>query len=99
VFVYIGDLSEVFQAVRSRLRPGGFFCFSVEAGGAEDFVLGMSLRYAHSATYLRRLAADHGFTPEVIESAVIRHDNGTEVFGHLAVLRLDCKESVAAHGA
>jgi predicted TPR repeat methyltransferase len=99
VFVYIGDLSEVFRAVRGRLRPEGFFCFSVEAGGAEDFVLGRSLRYAHSATYLRRLAADHGFMPEVIESSVIRHDNGTEVLGHLAVLRLDCKEGAAARGA
>jgi len=96
VFVYIGDLSEVFRAVQNRLRPGGFFCFSVEAGGAEDFVLGRSLRYAHSATYLRRLAADHGFTPEVTESSVIRHDNGTQVLGHLAVLRLDRKESGAA---
>jgi predicted TPR repeat methyltransferase len=89
VFVYIGDLSEVFAAVRSRLRPGGFFGFSVEAGGAEDFVLGRSLRYAHSAAYLRKLAEDHGFIPATIESSVIRHDNGREVLGHLAVLRLD----------
>jgi predicted TPR repeat methyltransferase/Flp pilus assembly protein TadD len=87
VFVYIGDLSEVFRAVRSRLRPGGCFGFSVEAGGAEDFVLGRSLRYAHSADYLRKLAADHGFTAETIETSVIRHDNGAEVLGHLAVLR------------
>jgi predicted TPR repeat methyltransferase len=90
VFVYIGDLSEVFQAVRTRLRPGGFFCFSVEAGGDEDFVLGTNLRYAHSAAYLRKLAEDHGFTPEAIESSVIRHDSGAQVLGHLAVFRLTC---------
>jgi predicted TPR repeat methyltransferase len=87
VFVYIGDLSEVFQAVRSRLRPGGFFCFSVEAGGEEDFALGTNLRYAHSAAYVRKLAEDHGFAPEAIESSVIRHDGGAQVLGHLAVLR------------
>jgi predicted TPR repeat methyltransferase len=96
VFVYIGDLSEVFQAVRCRLRPGGFFCFSVEAGDEEDFVLGTNLRYAHSAAYLRKLAEDHGFTLETIESSVIRHDNGTEVVGHLAILRLQSSESDAA---
>jgi predicted TPR repeat methyltransferase len=95
VFVYIGDLSEVFRAVRRRLRPGGFFGFSVEAGGDEDFVLGRSLRYAHSAAYLRKLAEDHGFTPEAIETSVIRHDNGVEVAGHLAVLRLRGKERAA----
>jgi len=88
VFVYIGDLSEVFQAVRGRLRPGGFFCFSVEAGGEEDFALETNLRYAHSAAYLHKLAGDHGFKLEAIESSVIRHENGTEVLGHLVVLRL-----------
>jgi predicted TPR repeat methyltransferase len=87
VFVYIGDLSEVFRAVRSRLRSGGFFCFSVEAGGEEDFVLGTNLRYAHSVTYVRTLAKDHGFALEAVESSVIRHDGGAQVLGHLAVLR------------
>ena len=88
VFVYLGDLSEVFQAVRCRLRPGGLFCFSVEAGAEEDFALGTNLRYAHSAGYLRKLAQDHGFKLEAIESSIIRHENATEVLGHLAVLRL-----------
>jgi predicted TPR repeat methyltransferase len=88
VFVYIGDLSDVFEAVRRRLRPGGLFCFSVEAGRDDDFVLGARLRYAHSAAYLRRLADEHGFALEAFESSVIRHDNGEEVLGHLAVLRL-----------
>jgi predicted TPR repeat methyltransferase len=95
VFVYIGDLSEVFQAVRCRLRPGGFFCFSVEAGEEADFVLGTNLRYAHSAAYLRKLAEDHGFMLEAIESCVIRHDKGTEVLGHLAVLRMHGKSDAA----
>jgi predicted TPR repeat methyltransferase len=87
VFAYIGDLSDVFLAVRGRLRPGGFFCFSVEAGGEEDFVLRTNLRYAHSAAYVRKLAEDHGFAPEAIESSVIRHDGRAQVLGHLAVLR------------
>jgi predicted TPR repeat methyltransferase len=95
VFVYIGDLSEVFQAVRCRLRPGGFFCFSVEAGDEADFVLGTNLRYAHSAAYLRKLAEDHGFTLEAIESSVIRHDKGKEVLGHLAVLRMHGESDAA----
>jgi predicted TPR repeat methyltransferase/Flp pilus assembly protein TadD len=96
VFVYIGDLSEVFQAVRRRLRPGGFFCFSVEAGGQEDFVLGTNLRYAHSAAYVRKLAEEHGFIPEAIESSVIRHDGGAQVLGHLAVLRSQGTDDDAA---
>jgi predicted TPR repeat methyltransferase len=87
VFCYIGDLSPVFQAARGALRCGGFFCFSVESGGEKDFVLGPSLRYSHSAAYLRRLANNHGFALEMIDSQVARRDAGRDVASHLAVLR------------
>jgi predicted TPR repeat methyltransferase len=87
VFVYIGDLSGVFQGVRGALRDGGFFGFSVEAGEEQDFVLRATLRYAQSAAYLRRLVDDHGFILETIEKQVIRQQDGIDVSGHLALLR------------
>ena len=87
VFVYIGDLSGVFQGVRAALRDGGVFGFSVEAGESQDFALRSTLRYAHSAAYLRRLAQAHGFVVETIESRPLRREDGNDVVGHLAVLR------------
>ena len=87
VFVYIGDLSAVFAGVRGALRQGGHFTFSVEASEQHDFVLGTSLRYAHSADYLRRLADDHGFALAVIEPTVVRQQDGMDVPGHIAMLR------------
>jgi predicted TPR repeat methyltransferase len=87
VFVYIGDLSGAFRGVRGALRDGGFFCFSVEISEQQDFALKANLKYAHSDAYLRRLAKDHGFVVEMIESRVIRQDGGTDVVGYLAVLR------------
>jgi predicted TPR repeat methyltransferase len=87
VFGYIGDLARVFQEARGRLRAGGVFGFSVEASEDQDFVLRATLRFAHSAAYIRRLSADHGFALETIESKVIRQEDGNEVIGHLAVLR------------
>ncbi len=87
VFVYLGDLSGVFAAVRSRLRAGGHFGFSVEASEGEDVVLRSTLRYAHSAAYLRELARQHGFVVEAIESEVLRQEDGSDVLGHLATLR------------
>jgi predicted TPR repeat methyltransferase len=40
VFIYIGDLGEIFLATSRNLRPGGWFCFSVEtADYGQDFVL------------------------------------------------------------
>jgi len=87
VFVYIGDLSKVFHDVRAALREGGFFGFSVEASDDQDFVLRTTRRYAHSRTYLRKLAEDHGFVFETIESQVIRQQDGLDVVGDLVILR------------
>jgi predicted TPR repeat methyltransferase len=87
VLVYFGDLSGVFHHVRGALRDGGLFGFSVEAGEAQDFSLKPTLRYTHSAAYLRKMARDHGFAVETIESKVLRQEDGQDVAGHLAVLR------------
>jgi predicted TPR repeat methyltransferase len=87
VFVYIGDLSGVFQGARRALRDGGLFGFSVEISEERDFVLKGHLKYAHSDAYLRRLAKEHGFVVEMIERRVIRQDGGIDVPAYLAVLR------------
>jgi predicted TPR repeat methyltransferase len=87
VLVYFGDLSGVLHHVRCALRPGGLFAFSVEAGDIQDFALRSTLRYTHSATYLRKLARDRGFAVEAIESGVLRQEDGDNVVGYLAVLR------------
>jgi predicted TPR repeat methyltransferase len=87
VFVYIGDLSEVFTGMRKVLRPGGWFGFSVEAGDGTDFILRPSHRFAHSLDYLRRLAASEGFMIRSLESRVLRKNRGTDVPGHLVIMQ------------
>lgn len=87
VFVYIGDLADVFAAMRTVLRPGGLFGFSVEAGGETDFILQPTHRFAHSLGYLRRLAEAHAFAIASVESRVLRKNRDTDVPGHLVVMR------------
>jgi predicted TPR repeat methyltransferase len=87
VFAYIGDLSRAFHEVRGALKDGGLFGFSVEVGEGRDFVLRPTLRYAHSAAYVRRLSQEHGFVIETIESKVLRREDGHDVAGHIAILR------------
>jgi predicted TPR repeat methyltransferase len=87
VFVYLGDLSPIFLAVRCSLSQGGLFCFSVEAADDGDFTLRSTLRYAHSMAYLRRLAEQHQLIVEMIEPQVIRQDRGANIDGYLAVMR------------
>ena len=91
VFIYVGALEAVFGAVRQRLAPGGCFAFSVEKPGpahnGQDLVLLPSLRYAHSAAYVQRLAQVNGWVVEKQWEAPIREDQRRPVMGlyfHLA---------------
>jgi predicted TPR repeat methyltransferase len=87
VLVYFGDLAPLFGQVRRALAAGGWFCFSVEASVDADFVLRPSNRYAHSPTYLRRVADATGFAVCVEASGKLRTENGAPVAGFLLVLR------------
>jgi predicted TPR repeat methyltransferase len=87
VFIYVGDLSAVFDGVRRLLVPGGTFAFTVErATGDQDLQLLPSLRYAHSETYLRQLAVTFGFTVRELVEAPLREDQGQPVMGLYAYL-------------
>jgi predicted TPR repeat methyltransferase len=84
VFVYVGDLKEIFRAAARTLAPGGMFAFSVERHpGEEDFFLARSGRYAHSPRYLRALAAANGFKEWNAEETVIRKESNEPVKGYL----------------
>ncbi len=82
VFVYLGDLAPVFGSVARALAPGGLFAFSVERlDGEGEYRLARSGRYAHSAAYLRALAARHGLAEWKMEETVIRKEANEPVAG------------------
>ncbi|MGC2518098.1 MAG: tetratricopeptide repeat protein [Burkholderiales bacterium] len=72
VLVYLGALEPVFAETARLARPGALFAFSIEVCEGEDWRLGESGRYAQSAGYIRRLAAEHGFTVAVERRQPIR---------------------------
>lgn len=87
VFIYIGELAEIFHGVARALEPGGLFAFSVEAlpeGG--DYRLQPSGRYAHSLDYLRRLAAGAGLKERATRAVQIRRETDGFASGHLLLL-------------
>jgi predicted TPR repeat methyltransferase len=87
VFIYLGDLSAVFASAHRALRPAGLFAFSTEASEGADVRLQESLRYAHSASYLRGLAAQTGWVVESMTQHVMRQENRQGVAGNMVVLR------------
>ncbi len=87
VLVYIGDLAPLADAVNMALQSGGAFAFTVEMSVDQEWRLNDSGRYAHSATYLRQLAARHGFEIALLDEASTRDDRGAPVPGLVCVMR------------
>lgn len=96
VFVYLGMLDEIVSEARRLLRAGGFFMFSVEAiealpekiSGAEDhagYRLSPSGRYAHSSTYLEKLASSNGFESLNRVYTQVRLEEGKPVMAWLVL--------------
>lgn len=88
VFVYIGDLNEIFNEVSRILNHSGLFVFSVEAGHDEQasYTLAPSQRYTHSLPYLQRLAQQHGFDIAETSQQAARQDKGEDILVHILVL-------------
>lgn len=87
VFIYVGALDAVFEAVRSRLQPGACFAFSVElATDGSELKLLPSLRYAHSPAYIDRLATLNGFRVRQSWQAPLREDQQKPVMGLYVLL-------------
>jgi predicted TPR repeat methyltransferase len=89
VFIYVGRLEAVFEGVAKVLRPGGWLAFTVERAPDEhDVLLLPSLRHAHSAPYLSRLAQAHGLQVRVLQEAPIREDQGQPVPGWYVLMQV-----------
>ena len=88
VFIYVGALDRVFDAVARRLTAAGLFCFCVEAGEElQDYALLPSLRYVHAKPYLLRLAQQHGFEVLDCQRHSLRQEQGVPIEGIFAWLR------------
>ena len=84
--VYFGDLAEALSAARDALKKAGPLIFTVETLARDDGTdhrLGFSGRYAHSATYLRRVLAATGFEVQSIEREALRQERGSAAEGYV----------------
>ena len=87
VFVYIGDLSDIFTNLQRLVRKKGRFCFTVEKLELGNYYLSpKTLRYSHSKEYLQTLAGNHDFNIEILTTEVIRQESEIDVPGYYVVL-------------
>lgn len=88
VFIYFGELREIFQEVARVLHSGGMFAFSIELASAtaQDYELLSSGRYAQSISYINRLATEFNLVKVETFPQVIRGKSGNGVEGQIFIL-------------
>ncbi len=88
VFIYVGWLDAVFEALSPRVRTDSWLAFTVEeADPGFEVQLHSSLRYAHALTYLQKLAAEHGWRWAKVHRAPLRLDQAQPLMGAYVYLQ------------
>jgi predicted TPR repeat methyltransferase len=86
VFVYLGDLTPVFRAAATAIRPGGLCAFTLQRRDESGFALGEERRFSHSREHVVASAVAGGWDVLRLDDVVVRQDRGFDVPGLLAVL-------------
>ncbi|MDB3914351.1 tetratricopeptide repeat protein [Alphaproteobacteria bacterium] len=86
VFIYIGDLSDIFRLIKSRNKTGGKLVFSTEDYDGDGFFLEQSGRYSHSKKYIVGLCKKFGFELRHFETQALRKDKNQYISGGLYIL-------------
>ncbi len=86
---YFGRLENAAAAAFAATRPGGWWVFTLEAGGgsAEGFHLEPHGRYAHTEGYARHVLESAGWTVDRVETAELRQEAREPVHGLVMTAR------------
>jgi predicted TPR repeat methyltransferase len=87
VCVYLGKLDPVFAMIRQRSQAGALVLFSIELNSEADFALRSSGRYAHSRSYIERLATGNDMVIEHQEVIGIRKEKEKWIDGVIYILK------------
>lgn len=91
VWIYVGQLDDVFRESHRRLRPGGLFAFSIEVlevEGDKPFVLAPSGRFKHRESYISALATTFGYTIRSETPVDVRKESNEAIPGRVYVLQV-----------
>lgn len=86
VFVYVGDLTEIFRLIKLRNARGAKMVFSTEHIDGEGFRLEPSGRYAHSKAYIENLCDQFGYTLTTFSTGNLRKEQDSFLTGGFYLL-------------
>ena len=86
VFIYLGELSDVFRLIKTRNKRAGKLVFSIEKYGGDEFFLEQSGRYSHSQNYIEKLCKEYGFHSSFYMDIEVRKEQDRFIAGGLYIL-------------
>jgi predicted TPR repeat methyltransferase len=91
VFIYVGDLRELFTQVYRTAGDGALFVFSTELHDGDGFVLRETARYAHAHAYVENVLRQNSFSIVDHKTAPIRKERGSPVSGCYYIAKVESK--------
>ena len=88
VFIYVGELGDIFTTLHAVVRPGALFCFSTETLDTTGYQLQKTGRFAYSRDYIRSIAAATGWIVLTVKKTGLRKERERWVAGDLWILQI-----------
>ena len=86
VFVYIGELTEIFRLIKSRNKKPGHLVFSTEHTEKDGYHLLRTLRYSHSKSYIENLCKKFDYNISHFSTNNLRKEKGDFLTGGIYIL-------------
>ena len=86
VFIYIGELSEIFRLIKKHNKNSGKLIFSTEHTEMDGFQLEKSGRYSHSYSYIERLCKKFNYSISHFSKTNLRKEGSNFLVGGLYIL-------------
>jgi predicted TPR repeat methyltransferase len=87
VFIYLGDLQPVLEAMGRRASAGAHAMFSTETSDVPGYRLTTRCRFQHAGEHVLEAAKAAGWDCVEVESAPIRVNSGKAVMGDIFLMR------------
>ena len=87
VFIYVGELTEIFRLIKSRNKKPGHLVFSTEHTEKDGYHLLRTSRYSHSKSYIESLCKKFDYNISHFSTTELRKEKGNFLTGGIYILR------------
>ena len=89
VFIYVGELAEIFRLIKSRNKQPGHFVFSTEHTELDGYHILKSGRYSHSKSYIEGLCKKFGYKISHFSTTKLRKEKSSFLTGGIYFLNFN----------